>query len=451
MSSNSTPTPTDPDTIFLENLKTSIMSMGVMILLSSILSYITIIIKSLQSPSFETNIDDNDNIINPGIIPRNNVVDILNIVTSSTSLLSRIQISSNLFNPSQWIKPSEILQAYSLLFSVEPIITKETKTDGGDNLYFNHIYRAILAIPFLNDMYLYFNSQHIGRTPNLTGDLNDIYKQNDTDIDNKLQWDTTISQYILYYLYSVISKSVNTNLFIYKMLFNYVSNWSETILFLLYAFFGSIIMYILGIISTIVLFITSISEIPKLFSDRTPVARHDGEHRKIDVKWSINSLQFINPYRLFVVWLFGLGYSSLFLFLSLFIFLFTIFIPLSLTGKVSKYFLSIKDGISFLFENTKNKEDEKNKLPKSSNFAKVNINLSNDINYFTYLSNFLYRNKNYIFYIAIVYLLLDITTAYTTSKQLITFLIFVFIIWLLNAFHYSIDIDNMETLIETPH
>ena len=103
MSSNSTPTPTDPDTIFLENLKTSIMSMGVMILLSSILSYITIIIKSLQSPSFETNIDDNDNIINPGIIPRNNVVDILNIVTSSTSLLSRIQISSNLFNPSQWI------------------------------------------------------------------------------------------------------------------------------------------------------------------------------------------------------------------------------------------------------------------------------------------------------------------------------------------------------------
>ena len=136
---------------------------------------------------------------------------------------------------------------------------------------------------------------------------------------------------------------------------------------------------------------------------------------------------------------------------SSFIFLFTIFIPLSLTGKVSKYFLSIKDGISFLFENTKNKEDEKNKLPKSSNFAKVNINLSNDINYFTYLSNFLYRNKNYIFYIAIVYLLLDITTAYTTSKQLITFLIFVFIIWLLNAFHYSIDIDNMETLIETPH
>ena len=446
MSSNSTPTPTDPDTIFLENLKTSIMSMGVMILLSSILSYITIIIKSLQSPSFETNIDDDDNIINTGINPRNNVVDILNIVTSSTSLLSRIQISSNLFNPSQWIKPSEILQAYSLLFSVEPIITKETK-NGSDNSYFNHIYRAILAIPFLNDMYLYFNSPHIGRTPNLTGDLNDIYKQSDTD--NKLQWDTTISQYILYYLYSVISKSVNTNLFIYKLLFNYVSNWSETILFLLYAFFGSIIMYVLGIISTIVLFITSVSEIPKLFSDRTPVNKHDREHKKIDVKWSINSLQFINPYRLFVVWLFGLGYSSLFLFLSFFIFLFTIFIPLSLTGKVSKYFLSIKDGVSFLFENTTEQDNEKNKIPKSSNFAKVNINLSNDINYFTYLSSFLYRNKNYIFYIAIVYLLLDITTAYTTSKQLITFLIFVFIIWLLNAFHYSIDVDNMETLIET--
>ena len=445
MSSSSTSTSSDPDTIFLDSLKTSIISIGVMILLSSILSYITIIIKSLRNPSFETNIDDDDNIITSGNIPRNKIVDILNIVTSSTSLSSRIQITSNLFNPSQWIKPSEVLQAYSLLFSVEPIFTEESKKDD-NNRYFNHIYRAILAIPFLKDMSLYFNSPHIGRTPNLTDDLNGLYQENDND--KKLQWDTTISQYILYYLYSVISKSVNTNLFIYKMLINYVSNWSETILFLLYAFFGSIIMYTLGIISTIVLFITSVSEIPKLFSDRTPVQNHSEGVRKIDVKWSINSLQFINPYRLFVVWLFGLGYSTLFLFLSFFIFLFTLFIPLSLTGKVSKYFLSIKDNISFLFENTKDQDGEKNKLPKS-NFAKVNINLSNDINYFTYLSKFLYRNKNYIFYITIVYFLLDITIAYTTSKQLITFLIFIFIIWLLNAFHYSIDVDNMEILKAT--
>ena len=445
MSSSSTSTSSDPDTIFLDSLKTSIISIGVMILLSSILSYITIIIKSLRNPSFETNIDDDDNIITSGNIPRNKIVDILNIVTSSTSLSSRIQITSNLFNPSQWIKPSEVLQAYSLLFSVEPIFTEESKKDDS-NRYFNHIYRAILAIPFLKDMYLYFNSPHIGRTPNLTEDLNGLYQVNDND--KKLQWDTTISQYIIYYLYSVISKSVNTNLFIYKMLINYVSNWSETILFLLYAFFGSIIMYTLGIISTIVLFITSVSEIPKLFSDRTPVQNHSEGVRKIDVKWSINSLQFINPYRLFVVWLFGLGYSTLFLFLSFFIFLFTLFIPLSLTGKVSKYFLSIKDNISFLFENTKDQDGEKNKLPKS-NFAKVNINLSNDINYFTYLSKFLYRNKNYIFYITIVYFLLDITIAYTTSKQLITFLIFIFIIWLLNAFHYSIDVDNMEILKAT--
>jgi len=445
MSSSSTSTSSDPDTIFLDSLKTSIISIGVMILLSSILSYITIIIKSLRNPSFETNIDDDDNIITSGNIPRNKIVDILNIVTSSTSLSSRIQITSNLFNPSQWIKPSEVLQAYSLLFSVEPIFTEESKKDD-NNRYFNHIYRAILAIPFLKDMYLYFNSPHIGRTPNLTEDLNGLYQVNDND--KKLQWDTTISQYIIYYLYSVISKSVNTNLFIYKMLINYVSNWSETILFLLYAFFGSIIMYTLGIISTIVLFITSVSEIPKLFSDRTPVQNHSEGVRKIDVKWSINSLQFINPYRLFVVWLFGLGYSTLFLFLSFFIFLFTLFIPLSLTGKVSKYFLSIKDNISFLFENTKDQDGEKNKLPKS-NFTKVNINLSNDINYFTYLSKFLYRNKNYIFYITIVYFLLDITIAYTTSKQLITFLIFIFIIWLLNAFHYSIDVDNMEILKAT--
>ena len=158
MSSSSTSTSSDPDTIFLDSLKTSIISIGVMILLSSILSYITIIIKSLHNPSFESNIDDDDNIITSGNIPRNKIVDILNIVTSSTSLSSRIQITSNLFNPSQWIKPSEVLQAYSLLFSVEPIFTEESKKDNNNNKYFNHIYRAILAIPFLKDMYSLFQS-----------------------------------------------------------------------------------------------------------------------------------------------------------------------------------------------------------------------------------------------------------------------------------------------------
>ena len=433
------PNTKDPNTIFLDNLKKTIMSIGVMILLSSVLSYITIIIKSLHNPSFETNIDDDDNIIASNDIRRNNIIEILKIVTSTTTIIDRLQIYDNLFNPTKWIKPSEILQGYSLLFSVEPILTRDNEND-----YFNHIYRALLAIPFLNSMYLYFNSPHIGRTPELNDDMNGIY--NDQDNTKILHWDTTISQYIVYYLYSVISKSINTNLFVYKMIISWVSSWNETILFLIYAFFGSIIMYGLGIISTIVLLITSISEIPKLFSDRMPVRKYDiNQPRKIDIKWSVNSLQFINPYRLFVVWLFGVGYTFAFLFLSLFIFLFTLFIPLSLTGKVSKYFMSIKNDIHFRFDDIINKVNETNKSHKSD-FAKVNINLSNDINYFSYFSNFLYKNKNFIFYISIFYLLIDITLAYTSPIQLITFLIFIFIIWLLNAFNYSIDIDNIQLL-----
>jgi hypothetical protein len=208
-------------------------------------------------------------------------------------------------------------------------------------------------------------------------------------------------------------------------------------------------MYGMGIISTIVLFITSISEIPKLFSDRIPKQKYNtGEARKIDIKWSVNSLQFLNPYRLFVVWLFGVGYTFIFLFLSLFVFLFTLFIPLSLTGKVSKYFISIKDNIPFHFYDANNKDTQDNNTRKSK-FAKVNINLSNNMNYFKYFNKFLYKHKNYIFYIAIVYLLIDITLAYTTSIQLITFLIFIGIIWLLNAFNYSIDIDKIQVLKRT--
>jgi hypothetical protein len=141
-----------------------------------------------------------------------------------------------------------------------------------------------------------------------------------------------------------------------------------------------------------------------------------------------------------------MGYTTIFAFFAFFIFLFTLFIPISLTGKVSKYFLSTKDNIPFRFNNPMDTEDKKNNSSGHSNFEQVKINLSKNINYFSYLSNFLYRNKNYIFYIAIFYIILDITLAYTTSTQLITFLLFVAIIWLLNAFNYSIDIDNIEVL-----
>jgi hypothetical protein len=440
MSSNDKNT-NDPNIVFLDKLKRTIISIGVMVLLSSVLSYITVIIKSLHNPSFETNLEDRDNIVENNI-QRNKIIDILRIVTSTTNLASRIQISSNLFNPTKWVKPSEILQAYSLLVSVEPILTQE---DNGTS-YFNHIYRALLAIPFLNGMYSYFNSNHVGRTPELNTDLNNIYSEpgNNTKL---LQWDTTISHYIIYYLYSVISKSVNTNLFIYKLLISYISSWNETLLFLLYAFFGSIIMYITGIISTVVLFVTSISEIPKLFSDRIPVEKYDtNNHKKIGIKWSVNSLQFLNPYRLFVVWLFGVGYTFLFLFLSLFIFLFTLFIPLSLKCKVSKYFLSIKNNIPFQFYDTFDLNNEKINKSRNSDYVKVNIDLPDNMNYFSYLNKFLYRNKNYIFYIAIIYLIIDITLSYTTPIQLIAFLFFIGIIWLLNAFNYSVNINNIKIL-----
>ena len=442
-SNNKNKTSDDPDTTFMNNLKKTIISIGVMLLLSSVLSYITIIIKSLDNPSFETNLEDKDNIITDDN-KRNNIIEILRIVTSTTSLLSRFQISNNLFNPSKWIKPPEILQAYSLLVSVEPIITQQGETDK----YFNHIYRALLAIPFLNSMYQYFNSHHVGRTYDLNNDLNSIYIEPNENT-QLLQWDTTISHYIIYYLYSVISKSVNTNLFIYKTLISYISSWNETILFLLYAFFGSIIMFIIGIISTVVLFITSISEIPKLFSDRMPVNKpaSDQYNNKIGIKWSVNSIQFLNPFRLFVVWLFGIGYTILFLFLALFIFLFTLFIPLSLKCKVSKYFMSIKDNISFQFYDASDNGEDIGKTSKEkSNLVKVNINLSDNMNYFNYFSKFLYKNKNYIFYIAIVYLIIDITLAYKTPIQLAAFLIFVGIIWLLNVFNNSISINNIEIL-----
>jgi hypothetical protein len=431
----------DPNPIFFDKLKRTILNIGLMILLSSVLSYITIIIKSLHNPSFETNVYDDSNIIKDDTIQKNDIIEILKIVTSTTSFFKRIQITNNLFNPTKWIKSSEILQAYSLLFTVEPILTSDNEHN-----YFNHIYRALLAIPFLNGMSLYFNSPHIGRTPELNDDINSIYNQSDNNT-KILQWDTTISQYIVYYLYSVISKSVNTNLFIYKVIISYISSWNETILFLLYAFFGSFIIYGMGIVSTIVLFITSIGEIPKLFSDRMPEKKYNtGETEKIGIKWSVNSLQFLNPYRLFVVWLFGVGYTFTFLFLSLFIFLFTLFIPLSLTGKVSKYFISIKDNIPFRFYDTNDNDNDQSKL-KPSKFAKVNIDLHTNMNYFTYFSNLLYKHKNYIFYIIIFYLLLDITLSYTTSIQLITFIVFIFIIWLLNAFNYSINIDKIQSLI----
>jgi hypothetical protein len=170
----------------------------------------------------------------------------------------------------------------------------------------------------------------------------------------------------------------------------------------------------------------------------------NNDFHKIAIKWSVNSIQFLNPFRLFVVWLFLVGYTFLFLFLALFIFLFTLFIPLSLKCKVSKYFNSIKDNIPFRFYDTSDKDELTKK--QRSDYVKVNINLSNNMNYFTYLNKFLYRNKNYIFYITIVYLIIDITLSYTSPIQLAAFLIFIIIMWLLNVFNYSININNIELL-----
>jgi len=425
----------DDNTKFMNSLKSSIITIGVMILLSSVLSYITIIIKSLHNPCFETTTEGCESYNSN---QSNNVIEILNIVTSSSNLLSRIDIANNLFDPTKWIKPYEIFQSYSLLFSVEPIIT----TNDDSKKYFNHIYTALMAIPFLHGMNKYFNSPHMGSIQPLNDDLNNIYKTTD-DSSKLLQWDTAISHYIIYYLFSVITKSVNTNLFVYKLFISYVSNWSENTLFLLYSFFGKFIMYGMAIISTIILFITSISEIPKLFSDRTP-----DKNDKNKIKWSINSLQFINPYRLFVVWLFGVGYTFLFLFLSLFIFIFTLFIPLSLKGMVSKYFTSIKNNIPFHFIESEQTIPIKDST-KTTNMTKVTIDVVHNINYFNYMNKFLYKNKNYIFYIAIGYLLLDISLSYKSPVQLVTFFIFLTIICLMGVFNYSIDISNIQHLQHT--
>jgi len=442
MSSDDTIT-NDPNTIFLNNLKTTITSISSMILISSVLSYLTIIIKSLNNPSFDTNLDYNTN--NTNEIKQNNIVDILNIITKSTDFWSRLQIKNNMFNPSKWIKPSDVIESYSLLFSVERIFTQE---DEGTTFYFNNFYKALISIPLLKELYSYFNSPHIGITPSLNADLNGIYKPDEPE-QKLLQWDTTISEYIIYYIYSVISQSVNTNLYIYHKLISYLSDWNETTLFLIYTLFGYFIMYGMGIISTIVLLITSVSELPKLFSDRMPVQQYnDGGPVKIDIEWSVNSLQFINPFRLFVVWLFALAYSSLFLFFALFIFIFSIFIPLSLTGKISKYFLSTYNNTQFQYNSAQNNSIQK---PNSNtpHMTRVTINLSNNLNFFIFFSKFLYRNKNYIFYIAIIYVIMDITLAYTSPKQLITFLIFILIIWLLNAFNYSIDSNHKEILTQS--
>lgn len=442
MSSDDTIT-NDPNTIFLNNLKTTITSISTMVLISSVLTYLTIIIKSLNNPSFDTNLDYNTD--NTNEIKQNNVVDILNIITKSTDFWSRLQIRNNMFNPSKWIKPADVIESYSLLFSVERIFTQE---DGDTSTYFNNFYKALIAIPLLKELYSYFNSPHIGITPSLNSDLNGIYKP-DEPSQQLLQWDTTISEYIIYYIYSVISQSVNTNLYIYHKLISYVSDWNETTLFLIYTLLGYFIMYGMGIISTIVLLITSVSELPKLFSDRMPVQQYnDGGPVKINIEWSVNSLQFINPFRLFVVWLFALAYSSLFLFFALFIFIFSIFIPLSLTGKISKYFLSTYNNRQFQYNSAQDNSIQK---PNSntSHMTPVTINLSNNFNFFIFFSKFLYRNKNYLFYIAIIYVIMDITLAYTSPKQLITFLIFILIIWLLNAFNYSIDSNHKEILTQS--
>jgi hypothetical protein len=83
------------NTIFLNNLKTSITSISSMVLISSILTYLTIIIKSLNEPSFDTNLDYNTG--NTGENKQNNVVDILNIITKSTDFWSRLQIRNNMY------------------------------------------------------------------------------------------------------------------------------------------------------------------------------------------------------------------------------------------------------------------------------------------------------------------------------------------------------------------
>ena len=446
MSSTTNTDDETPDSKFISNIQQSIVTVCTMILISSILSYITVIINSMSNISFVSDphlpppaIDEKD--------MKNKVVDILQIITQTPSLWSRIDIRNNLLNPMKWIKPSKIEEAYNMFILIEPIITKSTKEDS--QLYFNNIYRAILTLPKLRSLYNYFTSPPWNKNvPDMDENIKHIYKGDTTtsttsSSDIKYDWDTSISHYISYYIYSVISETVNTNLFLYHTFFSYFGKWSETYLFLLYSIFGTIIMYIMAIVSTIVLFVTSIVELPKLFSDRRVVDNYDPDSSfpPLTVEWSVNSLQFINPFRLFVVWLFACGYSIIFLFVSLFIFVLTLFIPLSLTGKVSKYIQTYTNGCKFMFENSSN-EQNKNIQPSckdGNSYKPITFQLQNTATYFWYLRNFLYRNKNYIFYISILYTIIDITVAYNDSTHLLSFLVCVLVMWLLGLFGYSVD------------
>ena len=444
--SSTTTTDVTPDTKFLTSIKQSLTTVCIMVFISSILSYITIIINSMTDTSFTSD---------PHMIPpdikqsdmKNKVIDILQIVTQTPSLWSRINIRNNLLNPFKWIAPSKIIEAYSMFISIEPIISKANNHNS--RLYFNNIYRAILTLPTLRSLYNYFTlPPYNTNVPNMQPDIKSIY----TGDDIKYNWDTTISHYIAYYTYSVISESVNTNLFLYHTFFSYFGKWNETYLFLLYSIFGTVIMYIMIIISTIVLFVTSISEIPKLFSDRRVIDNYNNENPEnppLTVEWSINSLQFMNPFRLFVVWLFGCGYSIIFLFVALFTFILTLFIPLSLTGRVSKYIQTYNDGCQFMYskynvnKGINNLEPIKNPPTSSCQdnplYKQITFKLQDTATYFWYLRNFLYKNKNYILYISIIYTMIDITLAYNDSTHLISFLVCVLVIWLLGIFGYSVD------------
>lgn len=451
MSSTTSTDDISGDSKFLSNIQKSTTTVCIMLLISSILSYITIIINSMSNTSFisdphlsPSDIDQND--------MKNNVVDILQVVTQTPSLWSRINVRNNLFNPLKWISPSKIIEAYNMFILIEPIITKAN--DENSPVYFNNVYRAILALPTLRSLYKYFTLPPWNKNvPEMNPDIKKIYT-GDTIQSNqiKYEWDTNISHYIAYYIYSVISESVNTNLFLYHTFFSYFGKWNETYLFFIYSIFGTIIMYIMAIISTIVLFVTSISEIPKLFSDRRVIDKYDNDisdNTQPTVEWSINSLQFLNPFRIFVVWLFACGYSIIFLFMALFIFILTLFIPLSLTGHVSKYIKTYNDGCKFMFANiVRNSGKEmiepiKNPpTPSCKNiqsYKPITFQLQNTANYFWFLRNFLYRNKNYILYISIIYTIIDITVSYNDSAHLISFLICILIIWLLGMFGYSVD------------
>ena len=449
-----------PDTKFVSSMKSSIITVSVMILVSSILSYITIISKSMTNTSFVSdphlvppNISQND--------MKNNVVDTLQIITQTPSFWSRINIRNNILNPFKWISPSKIIEAYSIFITIEPIITKSN--DINSPIYFNNIYRAILALPKLRSLYTYFTSPPYNTNiPDMEHDIKSIYMGNTSPArpptsvksdDIKYNWDTSISHYIAYYTYSVISETVNTNLFLYNIFISYFSKWNETYLFFIYSIFGTIIMYAMAIISTIVLFVTSISEIPKLFSDRRVVDTYSNTTQgdpPLTVEWSINSLQFINPFRLFVVYLFISGYAIAFLFVSLFTFVMTIFIPLSLTGSVSKYIQTYNDGCQFMFadrsitDGVEKLVPDKNKIQPTSCdgnplYKPVTFRLQDTVTYFWYLRNFLYRNKNYILYISIIYTMINITISYNDSTHILSFLVCILVLWLLGMFGYRVD------------